>query len=74
MINDGEGMAEAARCDAGLVQVPCFMAEDGLADGSLVEVLASFAPPAVPISLVWPGNRLLPARMRLLIDTLASPA
>lgn len=74
VINDGEGMAEAARCDAGLVQVPSYMAEDGLADGSLVEVLAPFAPPAVPISLVWPGNRLLPARMRLLIDTLASSA
>jgi LysR family transcriptional regulator, regulator for bpeEF and oprC len=74
LVNDGEGMVEAARNDAGLVQVPRFMAEQALADGSLVEVLASHAPPAQPISLVWPGNRLLPARMRLLIDTLSSPA
>lgn len=74
VVNDGEGMVEAARNDAGLTQVPRFMAEDALADGSLVEVLAAYAPPAEPISLVWPGNRLLPARMRLLIETLSSPA
>lgn len=73
LINDGEGMVEAARNDAGLAQVPRFMADDALADGSLVEVLAAYAPPAQPISLVWPGNRLLPARMRLLIETLSSP-
>lgn len=74
VVNDGEGMVEAARNAAGLTQVPRFMAEDALADGSLVEVLAAYAPPAQPISLVWPGNRLLPARMRLLIETLSSPA
>jgi DNA-binding transcriptional LysR family regulator len=73
VVNDGEGMVEAARNDAGLTQVPRFMAEDAMADGSLVEVLAAYAPPAEPISLVWPGNRLLPACMRLLIETLSSP-
>ncbi len=73
LVNDGEGMVEAARNDAGLTQVPRFMADDAIADGSLVEVLAAYAPPAQPISLVWPGNRLLPARMRLLIETLSSP-
>lgn len=73
VVNDGEGMVEAARNDAGLAQVPCYMAEDAIADGSLVELLAAYAPPPLPISLIWPGNRLLPARMRLLIETLSSP-
>ncbi|HJV84156.1 MAG TPA: LysR family transcriptional regulator [Noviherbaspirillum sp.] len=73
VINDGEGMVEAARNDAGLTQVPRYMAEDAIADGSLVEVLAANAPPPQPVSLIWPGNRLLPARMRLLIDILSSP-
>lgn len=73
VVNDGEGMVEAARSGAGLTQVPRYMAEDAIADGSLIEVLAAYAPPAEPISLVWPGNRLLPARMRLLIETLSSP-
>ncbi|MBK4736499.1 LysR family transcriptional regulator [Noviherbaspirillum pedocola] len=71
VINDGEGMVEAARHDAGLTQVPRVMAEDAIANGSLVEVLPACAPPPQPISLIWPGNRLLPARMRLLIETLA---
>lgn len=73
VVNDGEGMVEAARNDAGLAQVPCFMAEDAIADGSLVEVLSAYAPQPQPISLVWPGNRRLPARVRLLIETLSAP-
>ncbi|HWJ93898.1 MAG TPA: LysR family transcriptional regulator [Telluria sp.] len=73
MINDGEGMVEAARHGVGMTQVPVYMAQDALADGSLVEVLPSCRPPAQPVSLIWPGNRLLPPRMRLLIETLAPP-
>lgn len=69
-INDGEGMVEAARHGMGLTQVPSYMAQDALDDGSLVEVLRACRPPALPVSLIWPGNRLLPPRMRLLIETL----
>ncbi len=72
IVNDGEGMVEAARHDAGLTQVPGYMVASAIADGSLVEVLPAYAPPMQPISLVWPGNRLLPARMRLLIETLST--
>jgi DNA-binding transcriptional LysR family regulator len=71
MINDGEGLVEAARHGVGMTQVPIYMAQDALADGTLVEVLPSCRPPAQPVSLIWPGNRLLPPRMRLLIETLA---
>lgn len=71
VVNDGEGMVAAACCDAGLVQVPEVMAAAALAGGGLVEVLPGCRPPPEPISLIWPGNRLLPSRMRLLIATLS---
>ncbi|TFW10318.1 LysR family transcriptional regulator [Oxalobacteraceae bacterium OM1] len=73
VVNDGEGMVEAARHGVGLTQVPRYMADAALADGSLIELLAAHKPPAQPINLIWPGNRLLPARMRLLIETLSAP-
>lgn len=72
VLDDGEGVVEAARLGVGLAQVPHCMAEDMLASGALVEVLASYRPPAQAVSLVWPGNRLLPARMRVLIDALSA--
>ncbi|MEN9396777.1 MAG: hypothetical protein RLZ81_1307, partial [Pseudomonadota bacterium] len=60
----------AAALGLGLAQVPDYMAEDELADGRLVEVLARLRPPVMPIHAVMPGNRLVPARVRALLDAL----
>jgi len=54
----------------GLTQVPDYMAEDELADGRLVEVLPKLRPPAMPIYAVMPGNRMVPARVRAVLDAL----
>ena len=72
LIDDGEGMVESASHGTGLIQVPDYMAADAVKHGRLTEVLQSYRPPPLPISVVWPGNRLLPARVRLLIDALAA--
>jgi DNA-binding transcriptional LysR family regulator len=71
LIDDGEGMVESACHGTGLIQVPDYMAEDAIRHGRLVEVLQAFRPPPLPINVIWPGNRLLPARVRVLIDALA---
>jgi len=71
LLDDGEGMVEAACLGLGLTQVPDYMAEDALARGALVEVLAGFQPPPLPINVIWPGNRLMPPRVRAFIDALA---
>jgi LysR family transcriptional regulator, regulator for bpeEF and oprC len=47
------------------------MVEDELASGALVEVLPSLRPPDIPIHLVMPTQRLMPARVRALLDELA---
>lgn len=41
-----------------------------VADGALEIVLADFEPPPLPISVIYPHARLLPARTRLFINTM----
>ncbi|HYD81896.1 MAG TPA: LysR family transcriptional regulator [Paucimonas sp.] len=71
LADDGEAMVQAACFGAGIVQVPDYMAADELAHGRLVEVLTAFRQPPIPIHVVWPGNRLMPPRLRAFIDELA---
>lgn len=70
LLDDGEGMVKAACLGMGLTQVPDYMAADELARGSLVEVLRSYQPSPLPINVIWPGNRLMPPRVRAFIDAL----
>lgn len=72
LADDGEAMVQAACFGAGIVQVPDYMAADELARGRLTEVLAAFRQPPMPIHVVWPGNRLMPPRLRAFIDALAA--
>ncbi len=71
-ISHGEALAEAAALGAGLAQVPEFMARPYLSRGALVEVLAKCRPSALPVFLVLPGSRVRPARVRVLVEALAS--
>lgn len=69
-VNDGDGMVAAAREGLGLTQIPDYMAADELAAGLLVEVMADRRPPPMPISAVLPSSRLVPPRVRLVLDML----
>ena len=71
-VNDGEAIIEAARLGAGLAQIPDYMVEGALADGSLVEILAAFRTAPLPISIVVPGGRMMSPRVRVLIDALVA--
>jgi len=46
------------------------MAVDELASGAVVEAMASLRPAAMPISAVVPSARLLPPRVRVVLDAL----
>ena len=72
MVNDGEGMVAAALAALGLAQVPDYMATHELASGALVEVLRPHRPPPVPISAVMPSARLVPPRVRVVLDALVA--
>lgn len=69
-VNDGEGLVEAIKLGLGLGQVPDYFVRDELARGELVEVLAQCRPAPMPISIVYPGARLVPQRVRALIEEL----
>jgi len=69
-ISDTEALGAAARLGLGLCQLPDYVVGDELASGALVEVLAAHRPPAMPISAVVPSGRLLPPRVRVLLDAL----
>jgi DNA-binding transcriptional LysR family regulator len=63
-----ESYLATARLGLGLVQIPHFHAEQDLAQGTLVQVLAAWPPRPVPVSLLYPRNRQLSPRVRVFLD------
>jgi DNA-binding transcriptional LysR family regulator len=64
------GMVTLARHGGGLVQTYRFIIEDDLAAGRLVEVLQPYGGRSRPFSLLYPANRHMPLRVRVLVDYL----
>lgn len=71
-ISDGEGIVAAVVQGLGLAQLPEYMVDRELASGALVELLPALRPAPLPISAVIPSGRLVPARVRLLLDALSA--
>ena len=72
--NDGEAMVQAAVLGLGLTQLPEVMVNEEIAAGRLVEVMSKLRPPAMPVQAVMPGNRMVPARVRVLLEALEAYA
>lgn len=69
-IGETEGLAEAALLGLGLVQLPDYLVQPDIARGALVELLPSMRPEPMPIHIVHPAGRLVPARVRVAIEAL----
>lgn len=69
-VDETEGLVEALGLGLGLCQLPDMLVRDQLARGELKEVLPSCRPEPMPISLVYPSGRLVPARVRAAIEAL----
>jgi DNA-binding transcriptional LysR family regulator len=69
-VNETEGLLEALRMGMGLCQLPDMLVEKELASGALKEVLPSCRPEPMPIHVVYPSGRLLPARVRVAMEAL----
>ena len=63
-------LATLARAGAGLVQIYRFTVEDALKTGALVEVLKPYGGRSRPFSVIYPGGRHMPLRVRVFIDFL----
>jgi LysR family transcriptional regulator for bpeEF and oprC len=70
VLSHGDAMVEAAIQGAGVTQVPEHMVAHYIRDGVLVELLERCRPPALPVSVMTSGARLMPPRVRVLIDAL----
>ena len=66
--NDGSAVISVARDGGGVVQMMSYQVATDIADGKLTAVLEEYVPHLLPIHAVYPGGRLLPAKVRALLD------
>lgn len=69
-LDDILGTVTLARSGAGLAQTFRFIVEQDLEQGTLKEVLQAYGGASRPFSLLYPSNRHMPLRVRVLIDFL----
>ncbi|MFN7132659.1 MAG: LysR substrate-binding domain-containing protein, partial [Myxococcales bacterium] len=78
LVDNGEVLVAAARAGMGITQVFDFMVGEALREGSLVELLPSYAAPGPPIRAVWLPRRRVSVRVRELLrrveDAFTPPA
>ena len=70
--NSGVALRDAALKGLGLVQLPDYYVSDNLQQGELVAVLSELRQPDEGIWAIYPQNRHLSAKVRVLVDYLAS--
>jgi len=66
--NDGSAVIGVARDGGGIAQMMSYQVADDVADGKLVPALDNYAPHPLPVHAVYPGGRLLPVKVRALLD------
>jgi DNA-binding transcriptional LysR family regulator len=67
-VNTAEAAVDAAIAGIGITRLLSYQADAGLRAGNLVTVLQTFAPAAVPVSLVYVGQGPLLLKIRAFID------
>lgn len=68
--NNGDVLRDAAVKGLGFVQLPTFIVGPELQTGRLVSVLTAYHAPRIFLTLLYPPNRHLSARIRLLVEFL----
>ena len=66
--NSGDAAIAHAIGDGGITAALSYQVDPALASGAVVEVLAAYAPPAVPIQAVFPTARLMSSALRAFLD------
>lgn len=67
-VTTADAAITAAVAGLGVTRVLSYQVAEALASGQLVRVLHGHEPPAVPVSLVYPGQGRLPMKTRAFID------
>ena len=69
-LSDTEALAAAALLGLGLTQLPDYVVQGAIRSGRLVTLLPDLQPAPMPISAVMPSGRLVPPRVRVLLEAL----
>ncbi|GAB2708541.1 LysR substrate-binding domain-containing protein [Aliiglaciecola aliphaticivorans] len=69
--NSGFGLVDAALKGLGIVQLPDYYVQEHLQSGSLISLLDNYRAPDEGIWAIYPQNRHLSPKIRLLVDYLA---
>jgi len=69
--NNGEAMRDMAIASLGVSLLPMFVAHEALQRGQLVRIAEGLRPVPLPISVVWPPVKLMPLKLRVIVDHLA---
>lgn len=69
--NNGDALLDAAIRGLGITYQPTFIAAPAIEAGLLKAILGDFPPIVMGIYAVFPGNRYVPQRVRVLVDYLA---
>ncbi|WP_049620719.1 LysR family transcriptional regulator [Frateuria defendens] len=70
-VNQGEIYAACCHAGLGMIQRPRYDLLPDLAAGRLVEVLPQYPPPSLPVSVLYPAQRQLSARVRVFVEWLS---
>lgn len=65
--NSADAAIDFAQSGAGATRILCYQVHEALADGTLEQILAPFAPAPMPIQLVYPTARMLSVKVRAFI-------
>lgn len=68
--DSGDAILQWALAGIGIADLPAFLAADAIADGLLEPLLTDYTSPEYGIYVVRPPGAYVPAKVRLLIDTL----
>jgi DNA-binding transcriptional LysR family regulator len=71
-VTTADAAIAAALAGLGVTRVLSYQVADALDRGLLVRVLGEHEPPAVPVSMVYPGQGRLPMKTRAFIDLAAT--
>lgn len=66
--NDGNAYVAAGVAGLGVIQAPLFMVQQHIAGGSLRPILNGWTGEAMPLHVVYPPNRHLSTKLRILVD------
>jgi DNA-binding transcriptional LysR family regulator len=69
-INSADGYLAACIAGYGLVQTPYYHVAEPLRSGTLIEVLAGYPQPMLPLTALYPAHRQMSRRVRVFIDWL----